>query len=203
MTGASYLLFGLLALATAYVIYRILPILRFRGTMLVTCPENRKPAAVKIAVGRAAAESLVGRPHVELGDCSRWPERRDCGQDCLCEIEADPVGHRVWSVATRWYEGKECVYCHKPIEPLSHLDQRPALVDAERKTVEWDDLPPEKLPEALAGCLPVCWNCHVAETLIREHPDLVTFRKWERSGPIGEYTPKNLHEKSTTSKLLN
>jgi hypothetical protein len=203
MPGASYLLLGLLALAAAYLIYRIVPVLKFRGTMLVTCPENRKPAAVKVATLRAAAKALLGRRQVELGDCSRWPERRDCGQDCLCEIEGDPVGHRVWSIASRWYEGKTCVYCHKPIEPLSHVDQRPALLDAQRRTIEWDDIPPDKLPEALAGCLPVCWNCHVAEKLIREHPDRVTVREWERSGPIGEYAPKNLNEQDTTSKLVN
>lgn len=202
MTGTGYFLLGLLALATAYLIYRIFPVLRFRGTMLVTCPENRKPAAVKVAIGRAAAESLVGPVHLELGDCSRWPERRDCEQGCLCEIEADPEGHRVWSVASHWYEGKKCVYCQKPIEPLSHLDRRPALLNAERKTIEWDDLPPEQLPEALSGYLPVCWSCHIIETIIREHPDRVTFREWERSGPIGEYAPKNLEEQNTASKRV-
>jgi hypothetical protein len=203
MTGTVYLLFGFLALATAYLIYRARPVLRFRGTMLVSCPESREPAAVKVAIWRVTAESLVGRRHIEMSDCSRWPERRDCGQGCLCEMEADPEGHRVWSVASRWYEGKKCVYCRKPIEPLSHFDRRPALLNAERKTLEWDDLPPEKLPEALSGCLPVCWSCHITETLIREHPDHVTFRTWERSGPIGEYTPKNLNEQSTTSKPVN
>lgn len=200
MTGTGYLLLGFLALGAAYLIYRVLPVLKFRGTMLVTCPETLKPAAVKMAMGRAAADALRGPIHLELSDCSRWPERLDCGQDCICEIEQDPEGHRVWSVASRWYEGKKCVYCRKPIEPLSHFDRRPALLDAARKTVEWADLPPEKLPEALSGCLPVCWSCHITETLIREHPERVTFRAWERSGPLGEYTPKNLDRQDTTSK---
>ena len=71
-------------------------------------------------------------------------------------------------------------------------------MDAERKTLEWDDLEPEELPVALSACLPVCWSCHITETLIREHPERLTFRPWERSGPIGEYVPKNLEEQSTT-----
>ena len=200
MMWLVYVLFGLLALVTAYLIYRARPVARFRGTMLVTCPETREPAAVKIASWRATVEALRGRRRLELGECSRWPERRDCEQGCLCEIEADPESHRVWSIVSRWYEGKKCVYCRKPIQPLSHYDRGPALMNVGRRTVDWDDLAPEKLPEALSACLPVCWNCHIIETLIREHPERVTFRPWERSGPIGEYVPKNLHERKPTSK---
>jgi hypothetical protein len=192
MSESVFLLFGLAALAAAYSIYRVLPMFRFRGTMLVTCPENLKPAAVEIAMWRAAAGALVGRRHLELRDCSRWPHCRDCGQNCLCELEKDPEGHRVWSIASRWYQGKKCVYCQKPIQPLTQLD-RHALLGADGETLEWDSLPPEKLPEALSGCLPVCCNCHSIETLIRLHPDWVTFRPWERSGPIGEYTPQNVN----------
>jgi hypothetical protein len=191
MTESIFVLFGLAAVAAAYSIYQVLHTFRFRGTMLVTCPENLKPAAIKIAMWRATAGALVGRRHLELRDCSRWPQRRDCGQDCRREIEGDPEGHRVWSIASRWYQGKKCVYCRKPIQPLTDID-RHALLSAKGETLEWDSFPPEKLPEALSASLPVCCNCHIIETLIRLHPDRVTFRSWERSGPIGEYTPKNL-----------
>ena len=36
--------------------------------------------------------------------------------------------------------------------------------------------PLEKLQEVLATHWPVCWNCHVAETFRREHPELVAHR---------------------------
>ena len=202
MSVTAYALMGLFVLVVAYAIYRLIPILKFRGTMLVTCPENLQAAAVKVGLLRTTADRLIGRRHTQLGDCSRWPERHDCAQGCVCEVEADPESHRVWNFASRWYDGKKCVYCRKPIEHLSHIDRSPALLDAKGKTIEWDHLLPEKLPEALSKYGPVCWNCHIIETLIREHPERVTFREWERSGPLGEYTPKNLNKGSSDSKPL-
>jgi hypothetical protein len=193
MSHGLFLLVVMAILAIAYSLPRLLTIRAFRGTMLVTCPENRKPAAVKISMWRAILAEVLGRRHLEVCLCSRWPERRDCPQDCLCEIAEDPEGHRVWNIATKWFKGKECTRCGNPITRLGHLDRRPALLDAQNKTTEWDQLPPEKLPEALWGCKPVCWSCHIAETFMREHPDLVTYRPWERSGPLGEYTPKPKH----------
>lgn len=177
-------------LAVAYAVPQLLKIRAYRGAMLVTCPENRKPAAVKISMWRAALAEVLGRRHLELCNCSRWPERRDCPQDCICEIAEDPEGHRVWNIATKWFQGKDCAICAKPITRLGHLDRRPALLDAQKHSIGWDAVPAEKLPEALWGSKPVCWNCHIAETFMREHPDLVTYRPWERSGPLGEYRPK-------------
>jgi hypothetical protein len=198
MAGEVYLLLALVIVAIAYSISPVRKVLRFRGKMLVTCPETKKPAAVKVATWRATLAALVGRRDIELSNCSRWPEREDCEQDCLCQLEADPESHRVWSIASRWYEGKKCVYCQKPIEKFSHLDRRPALLNAERKTIEWHLIPAEELPEALWGCQPVCWSCHMTETFLREHPDLVTFRPWKRSGPLGEYVPENGDKQSKT-----
>jgi len=37
-------------------------------------------------------------------------------------------------------------------------------------------IPAEKLQEVLRTDWPVCWNCHVAETFRREHPELVVNR---------------------------
>ena len=49
-----------------------------RGTRLVECPETKAPAAVDIRTGRA-----VFGQQFDLSDCSRWPERRACGRECL------------------------------------------------------------------------------------------------------------------------
>ena len=198
MAGEVYLLVALVVVAVAYLMSPVREVLRFRGKMLVTCPETRKPAAVKVATWRATLAALLGRRDIELSNCSRWPEREDCGQDCICQITADPESHRVWSIASQWFDGKKCVYCRKPIEKVSHFDRRPALLNAERKTIEWDRIPAEKLPEALCGCLPVCWSCHITETFLREHPERVVFRPWKRSGPLGEYVPENRGKQTTT-----
>jgi hypothetical protein len=183
MATEDYLLIALVVVAIVYLIHQaevaVRQYLKFRGKMLVTCPETKKSAAVEMAAGRAAMAALVNRRHLELSDCSRWPERKDCGQDCLCEVEADPKSHRVWEIASGWYAGKTCVYCNKPIDRFSHMDRRPALLNAEGRTVEWDALPPQNLPGTLSECLPVCWSCHMVESFRKQHPDLVVDRPWK------------------------
>ncbi len=196
MATEVYVVIALLAIATVYVTRRVWEGLRYRGQMLVTCPETHNPAAVKVSVGRAAANAMVGRHKLELCACSRWPEREDCDQDCLPQVERDPKNHRVWTIASHWFAGKKCVYCHKPIENFSHLDHKPALLDRQKKTAEWEEFPAESLPGAFAEDLPVCWSCHMTQKFVREHPDLVVFRQWEKSGPLGEYVPRTADRQS-------
>jgi hypothetical protein len=186
----AYLLFALIIITAAFVFARVSRALKFHGKMLVTCPETSKPAAVKVDLTRAAMTSLGGHVQPELGDCSRWPERSDCGQDCVVQVEKDPQGHRVWTIASKWFEGKKCVYCKKPIPPFLYSDHKPAVICAEKITTQWDQICTEKLPETLSTAYPVCWSCHVAETFIREHSDLVVIRPWKKCGPLGEYIPE-------------
>lgn len=197
MATEVYLLTSLVVIAAAYLLMRVHQMIKFQGKMLVTCPENRKGAAVKISWGRALMAALLGRQHLELCECSRWPELEKCERDCLFQVERDPKGHKVWNVAANFFAGKTCAYCGKPIDALSHFDQYPALLDAGKKTTEWDKLRPEELAEAFENRKPVCSSCHTIETLIREHPDRVTFRPWERSGPLGEYKPEGENKPRT------
>jgi hypothetical protein len=129
--------------------------LKFRGKRIVTCPETGKPATVEVDARRAAATALLGEPSLRLKSCSRWPERKECGQECLEQIEATPV-----ELLANWYAGKTCTLCGKPIGPISRHGPNPALMDASGTTIGWETIPPEKLPEVLATHLPVCWNCH-------------------------------------------
>jgi len=190
----QYFLIALLLMAAAYVIVRAVQVMRFQGRMLVCCPETRRPAAVKVNFVRALMYALIGRQHLELCECSRWPERRNCDQDCVPQVHYDPEYHRVWNIVSHWYEHEKCYFCNKPIELMSHVEHHPALLTPDKKTAEWDTLPAEMLPDLLRVSSPVCWSCHMIETLIREHPDRVVFRPWEKSGPIGEYVPKRKAE---------
>jgi len=151
--------------------------LKFRGKRIVSCPETHEAAAVRIAAGDAALSATLGHEHLKLSACSRWPEKDACGQECLMQIEEAPKACLVSTIVNRWYEGKECAYCHKPFADLHWHDHPPALVSADRKTVQWSDIPAEKLQETMKTHLPVCWNCHVAETFRREHPELVVDRE--------------------------
>jgi hypothetical protein len=46
----------------------------------------------------------------------------------------------------------------------------------EGRTFGWGEVPAERLPEVLGTHLPVCWNCHIAETFRRQHAELVIDR---------------------------
>jgi hypothetical protein len=70
----------------------VLPAWRgYRGKRTVTCPETRVPATVEVDAARVAASAWSGVPDVRLKDCSRWPKKADCGQDCLAEVERDAM----------------------------------------------------------------------------------------------------------------
>jgi len=150
--------------------------LKFRGKRLVSCPETHKPAAVRVAAGKAALEVTVGNHQLRLSECSRWPEREACGQECLAQIQEAPKACLVWTIINQWYQGQKCVYCHKPFGEIHWHDHPPALLGSERRTVEWDKIPTEKLQEVMGTHWPVCWNCHIAQTFRREHPELVVDR---------------------------
>jgi len=190
MTSNIYLLTGiaLLILLPALVLWlgdAVRVFFRHRGKMLFTCPETGKAVCVKVAAGDAARSSLTGRPKIHLSECSRWPERQNCGQQCLSQLGADPQNCLVWTKICDWYRGRTCAYCHKPFLELHWHDHRPALVGADRKTMQWSDVAPEKLPEFFETHLPVCWSCHIAETFRREFPERVVDRPGDR-GPMGE-----------------
>ena len=153
--------------------------LKYRGTRLVTCPENHSPAAVEVdaryAAGKAAFEGL----DLKLASCSRWPEGQDCGRVCLRQIEASPENCLVRNILTKWYNDKECVYCRRPMGEIRWHAHKPALLSPEGKSVEWFEVRPETIPGVLATHQPVCWNCHISERFRLEHPDLVVDRNYE------------------------
>lgn len=149
---------------------------RMRGARLVTCPETGRTAAVTIDAGRAAIRSLVDtEPEARLAGCSRWPERAHCDEACLPQAtsgEDSTVHHYV----DRWFAGKQCVLCAKPIREVDFLNHHAALRDSTGHTHAWTDIAPERLPDLLPTMLPVCWDCHIAETFRRLHPELVVDR---------------------------
>jgi hypothetical protein len=151
-----------------------------RGDRLVTCPETRQPAGVTLDIKQALRHSALpgigGAKALRLHTCSRWPERQGCGQECLAQIEASPESCLVRTVLTRWYAEKSCAVCGKPIGEIHWAYHRPALMNAERRTVEWTQLRAEMVPAVLETHSPVCWNCHIMQTFCHEHPDMVVDR---------------------------
>ena len=181
MNTALYFIAGLAALVVVYLL--LAPMVRvyerFRGKRLVTCPETRTTAAVEVDAAAAAIPSF-GERKLQLKECTRWPERQACGQDCLSQIEASPEDCLVRNMLERWYAGKSCAICQRPLGDISWTEHKPALLSPDNVTLEWKNLSAEHVPEILASHLPVCWNCHIAATFRREHPDLIVERPGKR-----------------------
>jgi len=183
MTGTILAAIVVVTAAVGLFVFRAIPGIRtyfgYRGKRLITCPESHKAAAVDVAAGEAAIGAFLAEPTLHLTECSRWPERQDCGQECLRQIEVSPEDCLVWNIVSNWYEGKQCAFCRKTFGKLHHLDHAPALLGPDHKSVEWRELRPEQLPEVFSTHRPICWNCHVTETFRRLHPELVVDRALE------------------------
>jgi hypothetical protein len=168
-----------IALATAGIVawYAVSAYLKYRGKGVVYCPETGEPVAVEVDATHAALTISDGVPELRLRSCSRWPEREGCGQECVAQIELAPEECMARLLLTNWYEGKSCIYCGKPFGEINWTDHKPALFHPEeRRTVEWSEIQPQRLPAVLRTHLPVCWNCHIAESFRHEHPELVVER---------------------------
>jgi hypothetical protein len=151
---------------------------QFGGARVIICPETGKQAMVEVDASRAALTSLVGQTDIRLENCWRWPLNENCGQECLLQLDVAPAECLVRSVLMKWYRSKKCAFCQRPFGDIELIDHKPALLNPEGVTVEWSAIPISAVNEAMATYLPVCWNCHIAQTFRREHPDLVVERSF-------------------------
>jgi hypothetical protein len=178
MPAAVYLL--LIAVAAGALCFALAPLVKAywqsRGKRLVTCPETHEPVAVEVDPMDAAFRSFLKTREIHLQSCTRWPEKAGCGQECLSQIAQAPNGCLVRGILAEWYEEKPCALCGKPLS-VETGQHKPALLSPDRVTFEWSDLRVEDLSEILATHQPVCWDCHIVETLYRMHPELITERE--------------------------
>lgn len=138
---------------------------RLRGTRVVTCPETKRPAGVTVDLGHATTSAIWEHADVRIGTCSRWPERHPCDETCVAQIEASTEDTRASTMAARFFEGRRCVICRRRIEPLKPVGLQPGFMNpVTREAVAWPWMPPERLPEAIAGQRPLCPACTLAES---------------------------------------
>lgn len=149
---------------------------KYRATQAVTCPENKSPAVVEVDALHASLTSIVGIPDIRLQDCSRWPIKEECGQECLIDLDIAPENCLVNGVLMHWYRDRKCVYCKHAFAELQWIDHRPALRSADGKLVTWQEVNLGELKNVLETYSPVCWNCYIAQAFRLEHPDLVVLR---------------------------
>jgi len=151
---------------------------RYRGTQIVTCPETNHPAMVEVDALQATLSSAVGRPTIQLQNCSRWPLKEHCGQECLAHLEVAPTECLVNGLLSKWYEGKQCCYCHVTFNELHWADHQPALRSTAGELRTWSEVSLSEIFSILSTHQPVCWNCYIAQSFILQHPDLVVYRPW-------------------------
>jgi hypothetical protein len=161
---------------------------KFGGERVIICPETGKQAMVEIDARHAALSSLLGQTDLRLDDCWRWPMKENCGQECLLQLDVADSNCLVRSVLEKWYRDKQCAFCERPFEKIDLIDHKPALLSPEGVTIEWKQVPISEVTETMATCLPVCWNCHIAQEFRREHSDLVV----NRSLPVPDRPPHTL-----------
>ena len=151
---------------------------RYREPQVVTCPETNSPAIVEVDSLHASLTGTVGPADIRLKNCSRWPIKEQCGQECLMNLDVAPDECLVNGVLMHWYRDKNCVYCKKVFQELNWLDHRPALMSPDKKLLSWNQVSLEELSSVLETHYPVCWNCYIAQTFLLDHPDQVVFRPW-------------------------
>ncbi len=132
---------------------------RFRGPRVVLCPETITPEAVEVGAFKAAWSAARGDTQLRLASCSRWPERRKCGQRCLNQIESAPDGCLVKDRVSRWYKDAKCALCANAIGDLRSSRRGPGLVGPDGKVRRWSDFSVEELAEAFATHHPICVAC--------------------------------------------
>ena len=95
MFGASVdLAVVVLAVVAVYLGHRVIHgmgvYFRFRGATLVTCPVTHEVTIVEVDAKSVAMEAIWDKRCLQLSECSCWPKRRGCRQECLRQIEARP-----------------------------------------------------------------------------------------------------------------
>ena len=173
-TTFAAVIIGLIAVAILISYYRL--VFGLRGQRVVTCPETREDVGVEIDAPLAARTMLVDNPSLRITKCTRWPEKADCMQECLTQVEAHPEDTLLRNILGTWYLDKDCATCGRPIGQIQWHDPIPGLRAADGRLVGWDGVKAEQVAVLLDTCLPVCWNCFSAETFRAEYPGLVTDR---------------------------
>jgi len=108
MSLEIYLIVILITLASIYYVtpLAITTFRRYRGMRSVTCPETLKPCAVEVDARRAALTTVLSHPEVRMKSCSRWPDRENCGQECVLQIQILPFDSSLRETLSCWNAGR-------------------------------------------------------------------------------------------------
>ena len=152
---------------------------RYRDSRIIKCPATGESAMVEVDAVHAALTSLAGAPDIRLRSCWRWPINENCGQECLTQLDVAPPECLVIGVLRRWYDFRSCHYCGKQFQEIHLTDHKPALRSPDGELIEWRAVPIKDIQEVMDTFSPVCWDCYIAQSFRRDHPEMVVDRPWQ------------------------
>lgn len=141
---------------------------RNRGRRTVICPENHESVTVELDNKHAFSTALRGAEHDRLHSCTRWPEKGECGQECLAQVNPSP--ENLERLLQKWYQGKSCAICSRQLTPADWMRSRLALLNENHKLFELRHMHLDEVPSALDHMKPLCWNCHQEERVRQAVP---------------------------------
>ena len=89
MTAQLFIVLLVLAVLVVYLVIAVRTWTHVHGARVVVCPETQKPVAVRVDVGHAVTTAVWEQPELRVTSCSRWPERQDCDQPCVKQIDPE------------------------------------------------------------------------------------------------------------------
>ena len=150
---------------------------RNRGARAIVCPENRQPGR-RFGRCRACGPDRIRRAPPICGFRPAHAGRSERGADSSAFPKLKPRRTAAWS-GTSWCGGTRGSHAHRAEDHSEKSNgpyKSPRSCCADKVSVEWSQVPAERLTETLQTALPVCFACHMANTLVRERPDLIIDR---------------------------
>jgi hypothetical protein len=87
------------------------------------------------------------------------------------------------ALLNRFFDGKSCAICKRPIAAVQRTGPKPGLLDPEtHQSQAWEHIANENLSAVLETRLPLCPACVLAESFRQHHPDLVVDRDRSHHG---------------------
>jgi hypothetical protein len=88
-----------------------------------------------------------------------------------------PISLGVASIIAKSYRGRLCGACSREIGDINRAGSQPGLLLQRGITLQWMQVSPDRLEETLSSAQVICFACHTASTLVREHPEPATDRR--------------------------
>jgi hypothetical protein len=142
-----------------------------RGRQSALCPDSGQSVDIEVDDEFAFWTALRGQEHSRLKSCSRWPEKGDCGQECLAQVNPSP--ENVDRLLSKWYAGKICAICERSLSASDWRRSRLALLNEQNKLFELRHMHLDELQPTLQRMRPLCWNCHEQERARQAAPTRV------------------------------